>query len=78
MLWWIKAKVSCINLSVVVTCEHVDSVSSPTRLKLMGGGREPGEPGKYNPDILKPMALEDPGAGAVSPGIGLLGMHAPE
>jgi hypothetical protein len=37
MFRWTEASISYSNLSVVVTCEHGDSASSPTRLQLMGG-----------------------------------------
>jgi hypothetical protein len=43
----------------------------------MGGGGELEEPNKYNLDIPRPMALEDLGAGAASPGAALPGMPAP-
>jgi hypothetical protein len=42
----------------------------------MGGGGEPGELGKYHLDISGPTTLEDPRAGAASPGAALLGMSA--
>jgi hypothetical protein len=77
MFRWTEANISYSNLSVVVTCEHGDSASSPTRLQLMGGGRESGEPNKYSPDIPVPMALEDPRAGAASPRATLSGTPAP-
>jgi hypothetical protein len=38
--------VSCNNLFTMATCEHANSASSPTHLKLIGGGGKPGEPGK--------------------------------
>jgi hypothetical protein len=72
-----EASISCSNLSATVTYEHADSASSPIRLQLMGGGREPGEPDKYSLDILGPTALKDPGARAVSLGAALLGRPAP-
>jgi hypothetical protein len=40
----------------------------------MGGAREPGVPGKYNPDTLGLIVLEDPRAGAASPMVALPAM----
>jgi hypothetical protein len=77
MFQWTEASVSCSNLSAAVTYEHSDSTSSPTHLQLMGGGGELGEPGKYNPDISRPTALQDPGAGAASPRTPLPGVPSP-
>jgi hypothetical protein len=42
MFWWTEASVACSNISVVVTCKHVDSNSSPTFLPLIGGRRAGG------------------------------------
>jgi hypothetical protein len=50
MFWWTEASVSCNNLSAVVTYKHIDFASSSTHLQLIGGGRAPGESGKYNPN----------------------------
>jgi hypothetical protein len=68
MFWLTEASVSSNNLSAVETYEHVDSASSPTSLQLMGGGRKLGEPSRYSPDIPKPAAPEDLGAGAALSG----------
>jgi hypothetical protein len=64
MFWLTEANVSCNNLSVVVTCEHVSSASSPTHLQSIGGGRMLGQLGKRSPNNPEPMAPDDPGAGA--------------
>jgi hypothetical protein len=77
MFWCIGASVSCNNLSVVATCEHTDSASSPTYHQLMGAGRKWGEPGKRSPDIPGPSVLEDPGAGNASPEAAHPGTPAP-
>jgi hypothetical protein len=77
MFWWTKASISCSNLSMAVTYEHVDSTSSPTCLQSMGRGREPREPSNHNSDILGPSALEDLGDGASSPRVALLRTLAP-
>jgi hypothetical protein len=63
MFRWTKANVSCSNLSVAVTYEHVDFASSSSRIQLIGGGGAPGEPGKYSLDTHGHMVLEDPRAG---------------
>jgi hypothetical protein len=55
----------------VVTCEHANFATSPNPLQSIGGGGELGEPGKHRPDIPGPTTLEDPRAGAVSPGAAL-------
>jgi hypothetical protein len=61
------------NLSAATTCKHVASASSSTRLQLMGGDEELGEPGKNILDTPGPTVLEDPrdGARAASPSQGL-------
>jgi hypothetical protein len=76
MFRWTEASVSCSNLSVAAIYKHTDSASSITRLQMMGGDEEPGEPGKYSPDIIGLTVLEDLGAGAASPGVALLKMPA--
>jgi hypothetical protein len=43
----------------------------------MGGGGEPGEPSNHSPDTIGITTLEDLGAGAILPGVALLGMPAP-
>jgi hypothetical protein len=63
MFWWTEASVSCINHSVMAIREHAYSASSPTRLHMMGAGRESGEPDKYSIDTLGPTVLEDLGWG---------------
>jgi hypothetical protein len=55
------------NLSAVVTGEHADSTSSPTRFQLMGGGEKPGEPGKYSPDTPKHVPPKDLGLAPYHP-----------
>jgi hypothetical protein len=61
---------------VAATCEHTDSASSSTRLQLIGGGGDSGEPGKYNLDTPGLTVLEDPGAKAAPPGAALPAMLA--
>jgi hypothetical protein len=50
MFWPTEAKVSCNNLSVLVTYEHMSSVLSSTHLQLIGGGGRLGEPSRSKPD----------------------------
>jgi hypothetical protein len=76
MFWQAEACISRINLSVMVTYEHVDFASSSTRLQLIGRGGAPGEPGKYSPDTPELTVLKDLGAGAASPGVALPGTPA--
>jgi hypothetical protein len=68
-----ETSVLCNNLSVVTTCEHVDSTSYPTRLQSIGRGEKPGEPDMGSPNNPRLVVPEDPGAGAVSPGVALPG-----
>jgi hypothetical protein len=69
----IDASISYKNLSMMVTCEHADSASSPTRLQSIGGGGKPGEPHRCNPNTLEPAVPKDPGVAAASPGAALQG-----
>jgi hypothetical protein len=77
LFWWTEASAACSNLSVAVTCQHTNSASSPIHLQLMGEGGEPGEHCKHNLDIPGPLAFEDPGVAAVSPGEALPETPAP-
>jgi hypothetical protein len=77
MFWWTEVNILTSNLSAAATYEHIDSASSPTHLQLRCGGRKPGEPGKRDPDIPRPLVLEDPRAGAASPEVALLKTPAP-
>jgi hypothetical protein len=63
-----EANVSCNNLSVAATHEHVNSASSLTRLQSIGGGRMLREPDRSSLDTPGPAALMNPGARAASPG----------
>jgi hypothetical protein len=76
MFWSTEASISCNNVSVVVTCEYVDSATSSTHLQLISEGGKLGEPGWYSLDTLGLAAPEDPGAGATSPGTALPGRPA--
>jgi hypothetical protein len=68
MFRWTEASISCSNLSAAATCERADSASSSTRLKLMGGGGEPEEPGRYSPDTPGLKVLEGQGLKPHHPG----------
>jgi hypothetical protein len=41
MFWSTETSVSCNNLFMTATHNHAESTSSPTHLKLIGGGRNP-------------------------------------
>jgi hypothetical protein len=74
----IEANVSCINLSVHqplrgVTCEYMNSTSSPTRLQSIGGVRKLRELGNSSLDTPRPATSEDLGAGTLLPGAALPG-----
>jgi hypothetical protein len=68
-----EASVSCSNLSEAVTCEHVDSASSPTHLQSIGGGEKPREPDRGSPDTTGLEVPENPRVRAVSHGAALHG-----
>jgi hypothetical protein len=74
MFWSTEASVSCNNLSMVATYEHVDTTSCPTRLQLIGGGRKPGELDRCSPHSPRPTMPKDPRAGVASPRAPLLGI----
>jgi hypothetical protein len=63
--------------SAVATCKHAGSATFSTRLQLMGGGIELGEPGSYslsNPGLMPP---KNPRARATSPGAALSETRTP-
>jgi hypothetical protein len=72
-----EASILCNNLSVVVTCEHGNSTSSPTHLQLIGGGGNSVEPGRCSPDTPRLTTPDDPGPGAASPRVALSGTPMP-
>jgi hypothetical protein len=74
MLRWTGAKASWSNRSGEATCEHTHPISSSTRLQLMGGDEESGEPSRYSSDTPRFMAPKDPGAGAAPPKIPALAL----
>jgi hypothetical protein len=67
-----EAGISCNNLSIAVTYDHVDSASSPHLPLVNGRDKKIGERDRYNTDTLRPVALEDSGAGNTSPRAALL------
>jgi hypothetical protein len=79
MFWSTEASVSCSNLSMVATYEHVDTASCPTRLQLIGGGGKPGELDRCSPHSPRPTVPKDLRAGVTSPRAPLPGisMSAP-
>jgi hypothetical protein len=42
MSWLTEANISCNNLFVTVTCEHVNSALSSTRIQSIGRGEKLG------------------------------------
>jgi hypothetical protein len=75
MYWSIEVNVSHNNLSIMVSCKHMISALSSTRLQSIGRGRKPGEPYRSSPATLGPVAPEDPGARIASPGAVLTCEH---
>jgi hypothetical protein len=74
-----EASVSCSNLSVAATYEHVDSTSSPTHLQPIGRGGKSSELDRGSTDTPRPAMPKDAGTGATLPMVALLGtlMSAP-
>lgn len=62
-----ESSVSCNNLSVATTCEHLNSMLSATRLQPIGRGRKSMEPCRSSLGTPGPATLQDPGAPAASP-----------
>jgi hypothetical protein len=71
MLQSTEASVLCNNVSAVVTCEHVNSDSSPTHLQSIGRGQKAGDPDRCSLDTHGHAVPKDPRAGAASHGVAL-------
>jgi hypothetical protein len=72
-----EASISHNNLSVMVTCELMNSTTSSTYLQWIGGSGELMEPGRNSPVALGPVVPKDSGVGIASPRAALLGIPRP-
>jgi hypothetical protein len=77
MFWLTETNISRSELSAMVTYEHVNSMLSSTFLQLIGGGGEPGEPGRSSPTTPGPATFDDSGTGIASPEVVLLSILRP-
>jgi hypothetical protein len=77
MFWLTETNIPRSELSATVTYEHVNSMLSSNFLQLIGGGGEPGEPGRSSPTTPGPATFEDSGAGIASPEVVLLSILRP-